>query len=215
MEVEDEVEDHDLIDRWRAGDNAAGQALFARYFAMIYRFFATKCEAEAEELTQSTFLAAVRAREQFRKEASFKTYLFTIARHELHNLLRTRARKLDKLDFELSSIADLASSVGTRLGRSQEHRQIVEALQRLPVDQQALLELHYWEEVDIDGLAAVFEVSNQTMRARLYRARRALRDLLVPFAPTEALQDDDTLDHWMQRQEKVVRGRHTGVRPDS
>ena len=210
-----ELEDHVLIDRWRTGDTAAGQALFERYFVMIYRFFSTKCEPEAEELTQATFLAAVRARDQFRKDASFKTYLFTIARNELHHLLRTKARKLDKLDFELSSIADLVSSVGTRLDRSAEHRQIVDALHRLPVDQQTLLELHYWEELDISGLAAVFEVSAQTMRARLYRARKALRELLVPFAPAEALRDDDTLDHWMQRQETLARGRHIATRPGS
>ncbi len=210
-----EVEDHALIDRWRAGDNAAGQALFERYFAMIYRFFSTKCEPEAEELTQSTFLAAVRARDQFRKDASFKTYLFTIARHELHHLLRTRSRKLDKLDFELSSIADLVSSVGTKLARSRAHREIVEALHRLPVDQQTLLELHYWEELDIAGLAAVFEISAQTMRARLYRARKALRDQLVSFAPAEALRDDETLDQWMQGQETAVRGRHIAAPPDS
>jgi len=204
-----EVDDHALIDRWRAGDRAAGQALFARYFAMIYRFFSTKCEAEAEELTQATFLAAVRARDQFRKDSSFKTYLFAIARHELHGLLRTKARKQDKLDFELSSIAELVSTAGTQLARAQEHRQIVEALHRLPVDQQTLLELHYWEELDIAGLSAVFEVSSQTMRARLYRARQALRALLTPFAPAEALRDDSTLDQWMQRQENGVRGRHT------
>jgi RNA polymerase sigma-70 factor (ECF subfamily) len=209
-----DVDDHELIDRWRAGDNAAGQALFARYFAMIYRFFATKCDAEAEELTQSTFLAAVRARDQFRKDASFKTYLFAIARHELHHLLRTKARKLDKLDFELSSIADLESSMGTKLVRAQEHRQIVDALHRLPVDQQTLLELHYWEELDIAGLCAVFEVSSQTMRARLYRARQALRDQLAAFAPVEALADDATMDDWM-RHENATRARHIGPGPGS
>jgi RNA polymerase sigma factor (sigma-70 family) len=203
------VDDHALIDRWRAGDNVAGQALFARYFAMIYRFFSTKCAAEAEELTQATFLAAVRGRDQFRKDASFKTYLFAIARHELHRLLRTKARKQDKLDFELSSIAALVSSAGTQLARAQEHRQIVEALHRLPVDQQTLLELHYWEELDIAGLAAVFEVSSQAMRARLYRARQALRGLMAPFAPADAPRDDATLDQWMQRREIGARGRHT------
>jgi RNA polymerase sigma-70 factor (ECF subfamily) len=150
----------------------------------------------------------VRARAQFRCDSSFKTYLFTIARNELHNHLRTKARKLDRLDFEVSSILDLASSVGTKLARSEEHRLMLASLQQLPVEQQTLLELHYWEGVDIAGLSAIFEVSAQTMRARLYRARNALRSLLTEVAPPEALHTDETMDAWVQQQENAVRASH-------
>ncbi|MEJ7596341.1 MAG: sigma-70 family RNA polymerase sigma factor [Kofleriaceae bacterium] len=210
-----EVDDLALLERWRAGDRAAGQALFARHFATVFRFFETKCEPEAEELTQSTFLACVRARDQFRQDSSFRTYLFTIARHELCHHLRTKSRKQDKLDFAVSSIADLVSTAGTRLGRAQEHRQLVDALHRLPVDQQVLLELHYWEEVDIAGLVEIFETTAVAIRSRLHRARKSLRAQLVAVAPPEALQNDETLDRWMQDQQTVVRGRHIPGEPGS
>ena len=205
------MEDDDLVllERWRGGDNAAGQALFARYFGMIYRFFSTKWPGEAEELTQATFLSCVRARAQFRGDSSFKTYLFTIARNELHGHLRTKTRKLDRLDFEVSSILDIASSVGTKLVRAEEHRMMLESLQRLPVEQQTLLELHYWEGVDIAGLAEIFEVSAQSMRARLYRARNALRNQLLTVAPADALQNDESMDAWVQQQESAVRASHS------
>jgi len=210
-----EIDDLELLDRWRGGDKAAGQALFARHFTTVFRFFQTKCEAEAEELTQSTFLACVRARDQFRKDSSFRTYLFTIARHELHHLLRHKVRKQDKLDFELSSIADLVSTAGTQLARSQEHRQLVEAMHHLPVEQQTLLELHYWEELDIAALVEVFETTAVNIRSRLHRARKALREQLLAFAPAEALQDDETMDRWMEQQEKAARGGHIPRRPVS
>ncbi|MEO7731753.1 MAG: sigma-70 family RNA polymerase sigma factor, partial [Kofleriaceae bacterium] len=83
-----EPTDLQLVDAWRGGDGEAGQALFQRHFDSIYGFFETKCEADADELVQSTFLACLRARDQFRKESSFRTYLFTIARHELYRVLR-------------------------------------------------------------------------------------------------------------------------------
>ena len=191
-------EDLALLDRWRAGDAEAGQALFTRHFDSIYGFFETKCEAEADELTQATFLACVRAKDQFRKDSSFRTYLFTIARNELHRLLRTRARKDDKLDFELSSIAQLVSTPGTKIARNQAHRQLIEALRRLPVDQQTLLELHYWEDLDIAGLAQVFDAPTATIRTRLHRARKALRDQIEESAPSEVLQDLETMDRWVQ-----------------
>lgn len=190
------LDDIALLDRWRAGDNDAGQALFERHFDSVFGFFETKCEADADELTQATFLACLRARDQFRKESSFRTYLFTIARNELFRVLRTRQRRDAKLDFELSSIAELVSTAGTKLARNEEHRKLVEALRRLPVEQQTLLELHYWEELEIGELAEIFDAPAATIRTRLHRARKSLRELVEDKAPTHALETLDTMDAW-------------------
>jgi len=191
-----EPDDISLLTRWRNGDNEAGQVLFERHFDAIYGFFETKCTADADELTQSTFLACMRARDQFRAESSFRTYLFTIARNELYRILRTRQRKDSKLDFELSSIAELVSTPGTRMARNQEHRQLLTALQHLPVEQQTLLELHYWEDMEIAQLAEVFDAPTATIRTRLHRARKALRDKIEGSAPQEVLQTLESMDMW-------------------
>jgi RNA polymerase sigma factor (sigma-70 family) len=190
------VDDHELLDRWRAGDAASGQQLFERHFDSIYGFFETKCAHEADELVQATFLACLRAKQQFRKESSFRTYLFTIARNELYRVLRGRQRDGERLDFELSSIADLVSTPGTRMARNQEHRMLLEALQRLPVEQQTLLELHYWEEMDIAALAEIFESPAVTIRTRLHRARKALRELMEGQAPAQVLETLESMDMW-------------------
>jgi len=189
-------EDVALLDRWRAGNEEAGQALFARHFDSIYGFFETKCETDADELTQATFLACLRAKDQFRRESSFRTYLFTIARNELYRVLRTRQRRDAKLDFELSSIADLVSTPGTRMARNQEHKQLIDALQHLPVEQQTLLELHYWEDMDISALAEIFDSPTATIRTRLHRARKALRDRMEGSAPENVLETLESMDVW-------------------
>ena len=191
-----ETADHELLDKWRAGDAAAGQQLFERHFDSIYGFFETKCEAEADELVQATFLACLKAKSQFRKESSFRTYLFTIARHELFRVLRGKRRDGERLDFEMSSIAELVSTPGTRMARNQEHRQLIEALRRLPVEQQTLLELHYWEDMDIAALAEVFESPAVTIRTRLHRARKALRELMENVAPSQVLETLESMDVW-------------------
>jgi len=191
-----EPSDLALLDLWRAGDAAAGEALFQRHFDSIYGFFETKCSADADELTQATFLACLRARDQFRKESSFRTYLFTIARHELYRALRGRQRDGERLDFALSSIADLISTPGTRIARNQEHRQLVDALRQLPVEQQTLLELHYWDDLDIAALAEVFDAPQPTIRTRLHRARKALRDKIADLAPPRVLDTLESMDDW-------------------
>ena len=190
------ADDIALLDRWRTGDEEAGQQLFQRHFDSIYGFFETKCPAEADELTQATFLACVRARDQFRRESSFRTYLFTIARNELYRILRTRQRRDAKLDFQLSSIAELVSTPGTRLARNQEHRRLVEALQHLPVEQQTLLELHYWEDMGIPELAEIFDAPTATIRTRLHRARKALREQMEGAAPPQVLETLESMDVW-------------------
>jgi RNA polymerase sigma-70 factor (ECF subfamily) len=191
-----EPTDLQLVDAWRGGDGDAGQALFQRHFDSIYGFFQTKCEADADELVQSTFLACLRARDQFRKDSSFRTYLFTIARHELYRVLRSRQRDGARLDFELSSIAELVSTPATRIARNQEHRRLLEVLRQLPVEQQTLLELHYWEDMDIANLAEVFEMPHTTIRTRLHRARKALRERMAGSAPAPVLETLESMDAW-------------------
>lgn len=168
-----------LLDRWRAGDRPAGQALFERHFASLYRFFHNKCDGDCDELVQATLLACVGAQEQYRGEASFRTYLFAIARNKLYRYLRERKRDA-RLDPSVTSVAAIVTTLRTQLARDQAHRGLRAALRELPVDQQTLLELHYWEELDTLELARVFDVPVPTIRTWLFRARRRLRDLLGP-----------------------------------
>jgi RNA polymerase sigma-70 factor (ECF subfamily) len=181
--------DLEQLERWRGGDAAAGEALFARYFDSLCGFFATKCRGDADELVQKTLLACVRAKEQFRAQSTFRTYVFTLARHELYRHLRLQRRDDDRLDFSITSVAELITTPATRLARDAERRRMIEILRSLPVEQQTLLELHYWEDMDSVALAEVFETTPGAIRVRLTRARQALRALLAPEADDAALDD--------------------------
>lgn len=138
----DAADDLALLESWRSGDKSAGEALFARHFDSLCAFFVTKCN-DPDDLVQRTLLACVNARDQFRAQSSFRTYLFAIARNELHQYLRRMQRDRDRLDFQISSVADLVTTPATRLARRAEQQRMVEVLRQLPVDQQTLLELFY------------------------------------------------------------------------
>src|SRR4051812_37777637 len=98
-----------LLESWRCGDQQAGQSLFARHFADIYRFLENKVGLDADDLTQRTFLACVAAgRAQFRAQSTFRMYLFTIARNELYAHLRRQAR-VEQVDFETLSFAEIVT----------------------------------------------------------------------------------------------------------
>jgi RNA polymerase sigma factor (sigma-70 family) len=167
-----------LLERWCAGDHQAGQALFTRYFREIYRFFEYRVGGDADDLAQRTFLACVAARDRFRGLSSFRTFLFAIARHELYGYFR-RATRNDKLDFEVTSVAELITSAGGRLDGARQVEHLHVALQALPAEQQLLLELHYWHDLDAAALGEMLGTSAATIRVRLLRARRALRAVLA------------------------------------
>jgi RNA polymerase sigma-70 factor (ECF subfamily) len=177
--VSDDRPDLALLVAWQGGDTSAGEALFVRHFRAVYRFFETKYPTEADELVQATFLACVGAKHRFHEGSSFRAYLFTVARHELYRVIRERQRAFDRIDFEVSSIAELVATPGTRMDDRRERARLLAALQSLPVDVQMLLELHYWQGVGMTELAAIFESPEVTIRSRLHRARGALRELMA------------------------------------
>ncbi len=196
-------DDHDdlvLLQCWREGDQRAGEKLCARHFDDLYRFFEYKLPGEADDLTQQTFLACVKARDRFRSQSSFRTYLFSIARNELFTRLR-QIPKFEHVDLEVSSLNELVTSPSSELRKHEELAQVRAALRQLPVEQQVLLELHYWHDLDAAALAELLETSAGTIRVRLLRARRALRERLGANAVTGAedrlsssLRDPDSDD---------------------
>jgi RNA polymerase sigma factor (sigma-70 family) len=165
--------DHDLLERWSAGDTHAGNELFQRHFESIFHFFHNRAAAEAEELTQATFLGAVEARDRFRRDASFRTFLFAIARRQLLKHFE-RSRRDDVVTFRSHSLADLGTSLGTRLAAARDEMRLREAMSRLPIDLQLALELHYWEGLSTADVGEVLECPQGTVKRWLWRARKLL-----------------------------------------
>jgi len=200
--------DRDLLERWSAGDRRAGNDLFERHFDSICAFFETKVSGDVEELVQSTFMACVESIDAFERHSSFRTFLFGIARHKLYRYYRTKKRHGDKLDFEMTSVMDLGAGAHTHLDEAEERQMLLAALCTLPLEQQIILELYYWENLDGPELAEVMDISPSTVRSRLHRARQALRDRLAEQsrAPSVATRSIEDLDGWAKR----LREQHPG-----
>lgn len=171
------ADDDGLFRAWRGGDRAAGEALVERHFEAIERFFATKTGDGGEDLVQVTFLRCLEAGQTYRFDGSFRAFLFGIARNVLLEHIRARGRHGGgPLDFSQSAIVDLAPGVATLVQYRADQRNLVQALQKLPVDLQVLVELYYWEELEVAALAEVLEIPAGTVKSRLHRARTLLAE---------------------------------------
>jgi RNA polymerase sigma-70 factor (ECF subfamily) len=181
--------DVELLEAWRGGDERAGRELFERHFDSIYRFFRSKVDDAAEDLTQQTFLGCVRGKQVFRGDASFRTYLFTIARNRLYTHIRDRQRRDAAIEVGEQSVADLGLASPTEaLAAQQEQKLLLVAMRRLPLDMQIALELHYWEGLSVREISEVVEAPEGTIKRRLQRARMRLDELIGELAQTDSLR---------------------------
>ncbi|HKU42936.1 MAG TPA: sigma-70 family RNA polymerase sigma factor [Polyangiales bacterium] len=167
-----------LLHAWRDGDTRAGNLLLSRHFQGLLRFFEHKVGPDADELIQRTLLACAESYQRIRGESSFRTYLFTIARHELYRYFRQRSLLRERLDFTVTSLVDMRTSATGRLVQREREAALERALERLPLDDQILLELFYSEDLDSQQLAEVFEIEPSSVRARLHRARASIARML-------------------------------------
>lgn len=200
--------DFDLLERWRGGDRESGTRLFERHFKPLYRFFRNKVGDDAEDLVQQTFLACVQSRDRFRGDASFRTYLFTAARSKLHDHFSRHQKKRGMIDFGVTSVIDLGASVQRMLVQNEEHRLLLHALRKLPVDLQVALELHYFEGMAGPELAGVLEVPEGTVRSRLRRGRDLLREALAELSRSSELAETTmtNIERWAEEIRERVLG---------
>lgn len=190
--------DAELLEAWRVGDVEAGRALFERHIGVLSRFFRNKVGDEREDLIQRTLLACVESRDRLRHGASFRAYLLRVARSRLYDhVMRVRGGPT-RPDPLLTSVADAGLSPSLIIAKTEQDHLLLLALRRLPLELQVALELHYWEGLTTAELADVLEIPQGTVKTRLFRARKLLRDDLAELARAHAMPAGtvDDLDAW-------------------
>jgi RNA polymerase sigma-70 factor (ECF subfamily) len=190
--------DRELLERWREGDDDAGEELFERHFSAVARFFRNKVTSGVDDLIQSTFLAMVEARDRFRGDSSFRTYLFGVAHNTLRYHYRKKRRAGERIDFENTSAQDLAPGPSSILARKGEQQLMLQALRAIPLDYQIVLELYFWEPMKAVEIAAVLELPLGTVRTRIRRAKELLEDQLKVLSSSPELLERtvSSLEDW-------------------
>ena len=200
--------DLDLLQAWSEGDARAGNELFNRHFDAICRFFANKVSDDVDDLIQKTFLACVEGRERFRGDASFRSYLFGVARNVLRRYYRDKRYQKIRFDELESSVHDLAPGASLLIAEKREQELLLHALRQLPLDHQITLELYYWESMSGRELGEVLGIPEGTVRGRIRRAKELLEGKLEELArsPGELKSTMANLDGWAKDLREVARG---------
>ena len=194
--------DAELLDAWQGGDQRAGRALFERHFRAINRFFRNKVGDDAQDLVQRTFLGCCESAGRYRKDASFRSWLFAIAYKQLCKYYREQVSAREHFDLGQVTAHDFDSTPTRALARRREERILLEALRRIPVDLQVAIELRYWEQMSEAEIAATLDIPLGTLKSRFRRARQLLAEQLDEAqanAPMLLESSVGSLDDWAER----------------
>jgi RNA polymerase sigma factor (sigma-70 family) len=207
MTAADPRDDTACLEAWRAGDRAAGQELFARYYEPVARFFINKVGDASADLIQRTFLACVEGLDRFRGDGSFRSYLFAVAYRQLCR--HYRDTKGNRIDLDSVSAVALDASLSGLVVEREEMRLFLAALREVPLELQVVLELHYWEQCSVAEMATALEIPEGTVKSRLRRGREQLRAAVERLAARPELAASTV--HGLETWAREVRARAMDV----
>ena len=176
-----------------AGDEASFNFLVQKHHrAMIHFLFRmVRNQAVAEELAQEVFLRVYRARDSYRAEARFTTWLYRIATNLAVNHARDTKHErsaqtiyLDAPDAETGTTPDVADdepSVEQKLMRDERMAAIRTHVMALPERQRMAVLMHKYQGMDYRQIGDVLKLSESATKSLLFRAYQTLRDKLKDF----------------------------------
>jgi RNA polymerase sigma-70 factor (ECF subfamily) len=133
---------------------------------------------EANEVTQETFIAALKSLRMYREKSSFKAWLFTIAVNTSRSHLRKR-KALERLRATLTAIFQVDSQkqvLPENLVIQNETEAVIwKSLNRLDERHRMVVVLRYFHDLSISEISEILSVNEGTVHSRLFTAREKLR----------------------------------------
>jgi RNA polymerase sigma-70 factor (ECF subfamily) len=182
--------DQELMARLQGGDLAAFEALYVKYSRPLLNFFHQMCfdRAAAEDYLQETFLRVWRARAGWRPAAKVSTWLFQIAKNLWFNeraKLRLRpyqaGRGGEAGAAQWAGVADGGRSPGEAAGARETVRALVEAVGGLSEKLRAVFVMARYQGLPYAEIASILEIPEGTVKSRMARAEKVLRERLRPY----------------------------------
>ncbi len=178
-----ETSDTEIIEKVIRGDKSAYVALVSRYqnyvFSLTLRI--VKNREDAEEVAQDVFIKAFRSLADFKGTSKFSTWLYTIAYTTSLSFLRKRKLSTCSIDNEnifeivINQNSEQASNLIEQKSRSS---MVNKAINCLNPDDALVISLFYKAEQSLDEIGQVMNLNPNTVKLRLYRARKKLKQVM-------------------------------------
>jgi RNA polymerase sigma-70 factor (ECF subfamily) len=174
-----DTDDDVLMLAWAAGDAASFELLYARHRGSLYRFLLRQLRdpALADEFFQDVWQRVIAARQGWKPEAAFRTWLFRIAHNRLNDYwrgLKHRPAAPEDADERAARVPD-PSSPERELSEFEQRRRLQRAIEELPDEQREVVLLRLEQELSLEEIGAITGAGRETVKSRLRYAMDKLR----------------------------------------
>ena len=149
-----------------------------RYETDMFRFAKSIVgnQADGEDAMQESILKAYEKIDTLRSKRKFKAWIFQILANECYQILRNRKRQepTDPFEFSQHDSPCENSAADTNI----ENGEILSYILRIPKQYQKVLILYYYDEFSTKEIAKILDIPQGTVKSRLARGRKQLKDLL-------------------------------------
>jgi RNA polymerase sigma-70 factor (ECF subfamily) len=172
------ISDEYYIDRVLKGDKSSYALLVERHKNMVFTITnrLMKSREEAEEVAQDAFLKAYRSLKKFRKQSKFSTWLYKIVYNQCISELRKKAQSTVSVDDEEYGGFDLEDTYNKvdSLENADRKYFIDKAVAQLNEDERMIITLYYQNEMNVDHIADIMNMTASNIKIKLYRSRKKL-----------------------------------------
>ena len=183
--------DQKLVVRVQKGDKTAFDLLVRKYQHKVAKLVSryVRDRREVEDVTQEALIKAYRAIGGFRGESAFYTWLYRIAVNTAKNYLESQGRRPPGSDMEIEGAELIESGEGLRDQATPERQMLTNeiastvhrVLEHLPPDLRTAITLREIEGMSYEEIAEVMDCPIGTVRSRIFRAREAIDQELLPL----------------------------------
>ena len=172
-----------LISECIAGNHAAIEMLVRQYEAGVFKlaYSILGDEADANEVTQETFIAVLKSLRTYQEKKTFKAWIYTIAL----NLSRSQLRKrkiIERLKMTVGGIFRIETQKQVtpedEVIKTEKEAAIWNELNKLDERHRTVVVLRYFHELSISEISEIMSINEGTIHSRLHTARERLRDAL-------------------------------------
>ncbi|GAB5564372.1 MAG: RNA polymerase sigma factor [Winogradskyella sp.] len=179
------IDENILIESIKNGDTNAYAKLVDRYKDLVYTLAIRmlKNREEAEEIAQDTFIKVFKSLDKFKGDSKFSTWIYRVAYNTCLDAIKKNKKhqndvaideytfnKLDTIDNALENIIKEERSV-----------LIKNCINKLPEESSVILTLFYFEELSLDEISKVINIEANTVKVKLFRARKKLAVILEEY----------------------------------
>jgi RNA polymerase sigma-70 factor, ECF subfamily len=175
-----QTSDEALVQLIATGDKKALQLLFARHNVRVFRFVLRFMgdESVAEDLVSEVFFDVWRQADRFESRSQVSTWLMAIARNKALSVLRRRTT--EELDEEVAEfIEDPADNPEVTMQKTERSAILQNCLAQLSPAHREIVDLVYYHEKTIDEVAEIIGVPQNTVKTRMFYARKRIAELMA------------------------------------